>query len=78
MVAEAASAPQQACQEKAALALRISHMEEEREGKTAAGRSQVEAEPGGSECVLADAWSCLTLLTHTPVLLSLFRSRSIS
>lgn len=73
MVAEAASAPQEARQETAALALRISHMEEEREGETAAGRSQVEAEPGGSERVLADAWSCLTLLTHTS-----FGSRSIS
>lgn len=73
MVAEAASAPQQARQEGAALALRISHLEEEREGKTAAGRSQVEAEPAGG-----GAWSYLALLTHTCVLLSLFRSRCIS
>lgn len=40
MVAEAASARERAKEEKAALALRISHMEEEREGKTAAGWSQ--------------------------------------
>lgn len=39
MVAEAASARERAKEEKAAMALRISHMEEEREGKTAAGRS---------------------------------------
>lgn len=37
MVAEAVSARDRAKEEKAAMALRISHMEEEREGKSAAG-----------------------------------------
>lgn len=40
MVAEAAGARERAKEEKAAMALRISHMEEEREGKTAAGPSR--------------------------------------
>lgn len=37
MVAEAVSARDRAKEEKAAMSLRMSHMEEEREGKVAAG-----------------------------------------
>lgn len=48
MVAEAASARERAKEEKAAMALRISHMEEEREGKAAGGRSHDVG--GGGAC----------------------------
>lgn len=71
MVAEAASTRERAKEERAAMALRISHMEEEREGKTAAGQSHrrwrrsLPAQPAGS------AWQsvCSPNETHQPVLL---------
>lgn len=52
MVAEAASARERAKEEKAAMALRISHMEEEREGETSAGQTHKVREMNGATCRL--------------------------